>query len=834
MSNPHSRSSLDPSKAVFLLILAHLVGFLALLGGVIALDFEASYIVLVPLNSATEYRWFPYVLDPQLRYLFWLAVFFSSAGLTYALSVTLDRLRQKPSARYQTLINLPFPKLAYTLLIFFLSGTVTFAAYWNLYDVYSPVFRLRYVVPLYLGIIAFYTYLIHTNSFDRFRQIHSCVLGLAYGLSFFIAYAALSSSSSGTFFPTLSLLSHGLKVWLILSLVLVIRLLVGPLNISLAPNSPILLFLASPRRKIVSGHISLFTTLVGYFGIGYLLVDSTYPFLSSGSLIEQLIEYTAGFNFAHFGFLATGFISDYSPSLNPSAHPYLYTHQPNAPSILIGALLNFSSSLLTVRMAFVFFSLIGLYLYYRFILAVTNNRGIALVSLAVVAFNYEQQILWADHFVFAFYHIGIFGSLLFYLKGVRQPKSTHSFLFSSCIAIAALTNTMSIVVVIVGLIGLHFLFFRKAKTSTTLLILAFVVTSVSASLVIVRNILGLGFNVALKDLLYTLTNRIVGVPSRVEMSEFYDSHNIVLWGVDTVQSTALWSWFFDSIIQPTYYFLIPIILLIFSTKGRKPFLGQHSFKSLGILGFIGIAMYSWHFVFFAQGAIYPAPFLAKNFEMMLVPAVLILGVSSFETTLRHHSGSIRDVNRVFSIRIALALILGIALSLPFQGLRSAYKGYKGQFQSQPLATITSILELEPGPVWTNIDSSILYFFSPNSVIAGGCSQSALLNLDITGCQSTFTLNKSQARPRYVFLSAMWRPGYDTCREECFNKSIRHFEENWTKIFSYTDSSGLVDMRSNSMMSPEKLKDFGLKDSPTRGSRWEPDEYWAIYERTDDR
>src|SRR5260370_41375029 len=86
-----------------------------------------------------------------------------------------------------------------------------------------------------------------------------------------------------------------------------------------------------------------------------------------GNAEEQTNYFQVARNFNAYGFLNSAFLQDLSTSSNPADHPYVYTHEPSGPEVLIALLTRFVGERYgLIRVLFLSLFVSGYWCYLRF------------------------------------------------------------------------------------------------------------------------------------------------------------------------------------------------------------------------------------------------------------------------------------------------------------------------------------------------------------------------------------------------------------------------------------------------------------------------------------
>ncbi|MGE4132100.1 MAG: hypothetical protein AB7F86_10720 [Bdellovibrionales bacterium] len=523
------------------------------------------------------------------------------------------------------------------------------------------------------------------------------------------------------------------------------------------------------RHRIVWAIFGLYTC--GVIGVHLHFLYHSQPFLPS-IIVEQILEENGARNFVERGFWKNGFLVDYSSSPNDEDHPYLYTHMPSGPTVLLGALKKMGASILVSRTIYAMISVAGLIFLFSLIYQISGSLEIALLAYVMATLSWEGNLKFSDHYVHSFGYLAYFGSLYFffkYLNGSQHKKYLWAYI--AVLSLSFLTSFLSCIPLVVALIGIHFLCFHGNKASKKLLKIGLSVCAFWAIILFGRNCLVFGPSVAFKDFLYTLSNRIIAWPAKDDLVEFFAANKIVLWGVGKLQSEHLNNWLQSAILDPMkdnkiVFILIGLFLL--SVKYRPPGL----IRSIGALAVIFLATYAWHVIFYAQGTNYMFPPTFRMFAIGAYSAAFVLLAVMFSYILKLAKKG--DANFGSTGLLATGLLIVCTSILVPNYVSAVHKERKKlwsmiakKYEPGELDTYSRLANLPPGTILTNIDALVVNFFTKNLTF-GGCTNDAIEQKDVRLCPSSFVgeFSKSNATPQFLFLDRLFVPGYQTCRDDC--------------------------------------------------------------------
>jgi len=143
-----------------------------------------------------------------------------------------------------------------------------------------------------------------------------------------------------------------------------------------------------------------------------------------GNAEEVTLTYTSAENFVRYGFMASGFLPDYSTSSRPADHPYVYNHMPPGPEISVALLLKASGgSYRIVRVAYWLVFLAGIGSYLAFARLVLGRFGLKGAGFTLLFLNPYLLLRSLDHPQFATFPFWAFTPLValqaYYRTGSR-------------------------------------------------------------------------------------------------------------------------------------------------------------------------------------------------------------------------------------------------------------------------------------------------------------------------------------------------------------------------------------------------------------------------------
>lgn len=540
---------------------------------------------------------------------------------------------------------------------------------------------------------------------------------------------------------------------------------------------------AATRRRIVIALFFVQTLAV----TGYIMhfLWNSQPYLPS-TMVEQVLEDNAARNFATRGFWKYGFLVDYSSSPKDEDHPFLYTHMPSGPTVLLGLLRKASAEILHTRAIYASFALLGCIFVFLFVLAATGIPEVALLSYVMFTLDYVGAIKFSDHYVHSLGDLTFFGTLYFYLRLQENWTRSRLFGFLGLLTASLLTSFLSCIPLALALIALHFIFFRHNSVGFRIFKAGLVTIAFWGTAHFVRNCLVVGTAVTFTDFFYTLTNRIAAWPPKEALNSFFADNNIVMWGVGKVQSYNFNGWLSGAFVDPWLDYQVAILISILALIALR-LDWKSALRTAGILIVAFAAIYAWHVIFYAQGSNYTYPPTFRMFRVGLTAACLFLVLETFRQFTLFAQKEKAKFASVGPLGFWILTMAAVFALYPYQRhvryqnkllVREARNGYEPAIMDSYLR----LGNLPAGEILTNVDALVVNFFTRNLTF-GGCDRQGLEDLDVHRCPSSFVSEntKKTAQPKFIFLDHRFSPGYQTCGDECRVELSQKLREKYSVV-----------------------------------------------------
>ena len=500
--------------------------------------------------------------------------------------------------------------------------------------------------------------------------------------------------------------------------------------------------------KSILNKKNLFLILVLIFGIFYIF-NFVFSYkdisLASGGTQEDFIlEYNAGRNFALKGFVKLFFLPDYSTDFEKNSQPIFYTHNPSLPSAVQGFLIKIGFNVFQSRIFYSLISLSGVAFLFLF-LSESVSLPAAVFSSIFLIVNFSGFLSLVDHNQYSLSFPILFGYL--WVRYGNMPK--RYFIVPLIFFIASFANYM-----LAGFMLISELLFGIFEKNMRLFFFCFLSVSVGAIIHIMQNMSALTPSIALQDIWLTAQNRFFSIPPRKELLNFYQAHNMVLWGSN--ERAPMVSYLLGAI-RPFYLFKIPLAVGGIFTFILYIFRRGCIYKNRKFIIPLFLAVFIWQIVFLPTIGNHPLFFYAF--------LVIFLGMAVGDLFY----GLIEKIkpDKDFYIFLLKNFIFKIIMLLAIVIIGWKYFIWAGNFSNdKKLSDILAMLEnYRNKTFFTNITPNTVSF-KTDAWSIGSCLPEGLLNIDASNCYSKFSgAGNAELVPNYIFLSSY---AYAfKCSRECF-------------------------------------------------------------------
>ncbi|MGC2520394.1 MAG: hypothetical protein WA373_14960 [Burkholderiales bacterium] len=268
----------------------------------------------------------------------------------------------------------------------------------------------------------------------------------------------------------------------------------------------------------------------------YVRAVMAFPaFVPWSNVEEWTYSYTSAHNYLTYGFLNSGLLQDTSGSPFAADHPYLYTHMPAGPDLLMALILKFThDNYFSLRLILAGFFVLGIWYYYRFAKLILDRFDLPGAGFVVV---FAGPYAWhniIERSVYSLYPLLAFAPYIALDHFYRSGKRRYLFLLAALVFLSSIYIEYSLLTAVaVCWIGLYLT--RLVKIERKHLFLVLGVIAFGIGLHLLQNFLFLGPETFFKDVIYSLGNRTVGFPSQEHLEAFYQSVGILHHGSKPVR-----------------------------------------------------------------------------------------------------------------------------------------------------------------------------------------------------------------------------------------------------------------------------------------------------------
>lgn len=310
------------------------------------------------------------------------------------------------------------------------------------------------------------------------------------------------------------------------------------------------------------------------------------------TLIEEAAyTYTSATNYLTYGFFNSGLLQDFSSSPDPLDHPYLYNHMPPGPDLLVAILLKVSGgSYLFTRLALSLCGLLGFGAYYLFCRRMLSRHGLMLAALPIVLLGVWPITQFMERQIYAPFMLLAFMPLVAFDRYAATGRRAW---LAACCAIALLSSIYIEYSALAGVIFCWIFLFvaRLLPIRLRELVLVLAMFAAGIGLHLLQNFLVLGPDIFFEELRLTLSNRLTGIPTQEQMSEFYRSIGVVHHGARAVEVHTILAQLRSNLQAPGVTAIILLAAAVLISQAARPGIskGGTGLKDLDIAGARGTA-----------------------------------------------------------------------------------------------------------------------------------------------------------------------------------------------------------------------------------------------------
>lgn len=514
-------------------------------------------------------------------------------------------------------------------------------------------------------------------------------------------------------------------------------------------------------------------------------VVNTQPLSSYTSIEEQLFDSIAARNFANFGFWKTLFLPDYVSSRFEQDHPVVYTHMPPFEALIPGIFVQLNLGMLGARIFYVLINTLGLFYVYLFF-SKLFRRLFAFWVVFFLANNFNNAFINADHFSHGLAGFFIF-SLVFHFLCLGRNSShradcLHQVAIFCSILLASLTSYYVSIVQFTFSVCLYLFNFSKPPKRVFLIMGAAVI--LGTFLHLLQNILYLGGDVFLQDMILTMRNRIFGSPTTQEIVPFFTRNNIVCWGAASFSG--------ESFINTLRFMLKNQFSFLFGHTGIGLLfcinlclnaiilirLNEISLlkKIAAMVGILCVSSLSFAFFFPALVQGYPMDLLFGTAQAVLMAALVFPAILEKKTKLS---------------LVSLYIFVGFTILFAQRNMAEASFALRAERTNSSYNTFAKLKKYSNEVIWTNLTYSYVSYFV-NNVVAGRCTMNSVKNRNLDFCDNVLINYSSPNReilknPTIFVFSKSHLSGNMACgTEECLEGFMHYLSDNFELIEQIDD------------------------------------------------
>ena len=251
--------------------------------------------------------------------------------------------------------------------------------------------------------------------------------------------------------------------------------------------------------------------------------------------------YTSANNYLKYGFMNSFFLQDFSNSIYPEGHPFVYTHMPPGPDIFFALLLSVSKgSYQIVRVIIVLLIIVGMYFYYSFAKLVLSGLNIKInaAGYAIALIGPWTLIRLMESQIYPLLPFLAFFPIFSLQKYLETNRKIWLFLF---VFVSFLSSIYIEYSLLTGIIFCYIFLFLMQLVSFEKKYLLIYLYSIAGGIILhmFQNLMYFGPSLFVKELTFLLRNRITGYPTQAELFDFYQSLGVVHHGARPIDLRTL-------------------------------------------------------------------------------------------------------------------------------------------------------------------------------------------------------------------------------------------------------------------------------------------------------
>lgn len=530
------------------------------------------------------------------------------------------------------------------------------------------------------------------------------------------------------------------------------------------------------------------------FFILHALMFWKIPFLF-GSPEEKLYALQTAKNFSVNGFLATNGLSNYA---RIDAEPAIYSHLIDLSAYII-YITNSIDVNFTYLKLFFFILILGSF-YVSYVISkkfVPEQWAFVLATFSVIA--PKVFVIWSEvHWPMTLLCINLTG--LIAIKLLETQSKKYLLLYQLNLIFACFFSWFAAVGVLATSFAIK-LFIKKKPILRSLFFNSLLVFLAMVCIKLAWNASYFGFLNEMEEIRMTITNRIYGDPSSLEMQDFFNSSGIVVWGAAGVNGTVLLHYFLNLASSLLLPIILIFIALIFIKKNKNTeskllilflaFFGQIAWAILfpaHMVGYGNIIFYTSLRFFFALLTV-----LIFSTVLQALPKASGNSVINFQLIQNNKIFKKGKIDLKFGIRRSLEFTASIFVCVIFYYITTInWKFFS--YAKQGFEVPSIILEkIDKKVVYTNMSSIYLSYSSDSALVSGRCSPEAFLYKSPAFCLNNFEKVKENfsvlSEPQFFVFNKDYRSGNTLwSTDEELSKFQKILDTNLFKVLEIKDVS----------------------------------------------
>jgi hypothetical protein len=509
---------------------------------------------------------------------------------------------------------------------------------------------------------------------------------------------------------------------------------------------------------------------IAFILVLFLVTLVRFPYFSPNATVdEQLAYYQVARNFNEYGFLNSMLLHDLSSSSRPEHHPFIYNHMPPGPEIVVALLMRlFGENFAAIRLVFAGIFVLGVLCFLRVAGIVLGAGGLVGSGFAMFFVDPHALMRIIDHPAYSPFPLLAFLPLValgWYYD--RRGRLALGLALAAVFVASVYLVYQQLLMVLVSWIALSLLGIVRVDRRHLLMFVG--VTASGVLLHFVQSLLLLGPSIFVKELQFTLANRMFAVPASEDLRAFYQSIAVVHQGFHQLDVGALLATLWRALhvagslsVTRTLILLVALALIISLVRISK-FDGPAGVLRIPRGDGTAMLRYFGALTVWAAAAIvvpllmFPAYSVSYQLSGANFFFLAIVGMACLAYLVREIAGALRKLARPGAVpwrdwrQVAMVCLWIILLAGTLQLAYHVGKAYqRGTLvavkQSTGRALAWQVAEVLPSlkgqVVMTNVFPTVVSFFTREAAL-GGCESAAfpgrgVVNLLVNGDLQTWS------------------------------------------------------------------------------------------------